>query len=223
MRVRLALALLSGVLYGQTTAKDKPADYPVHAALGTVSIGAEYLVHSIPAHNHTFFTSDYLVVEVAVYPGSGETVQIGSTTLALRLNGRKQLMYPESPGFVASSMKYPDWQTHPRAEVQAGVGDAGVTIGRPPVVGRFPDDPTPSRSRLPRSPKAPEPDDRLGIESEEPVSIDDAVAHAALPEGAISKPVSGYLYFHYKGKPKSVKSVELVYEAKAGSVTLKLL
>ena len=223
MRVLLILALLSGRLYSQTTVKEKSTDYPVHAALGTVSIGAEYLVHSIPAHDQTFFTSDYLVVEAAVFPGRGETIEIGNITFALRLNGRKQLMYPEAPGFVSASMKYPDWETHPRAEVQAGVGNAGVTIGRPPVVGRFPDDPTPARSRLPRSPKAPDPDDRGGIEREEPVSVEDAVAHAALPEGAISKPVSGYIYFRYKGKPKSVKSLELVYEAKAGSVTLKLL
>jgi hypothetical protein len=223
MRVLLSLALLSGPLYSQTTVKDKPADYPAHAALGTVSIGAEYLVHSIPAHDQTFFAADYLVVEVAVFPGRGETIEIGNSTLGLRLNGRKQLMYPEAPGFVAASMKYPDWETRPRGEVQAGMGNAGVTIGRPPVVGRFPDDPTPSQSRLPRSPKAPDPDDRRGIEHEVPVSIGDAVAHAALPEGAISKPVSGYIYFHCKAKPKSVKSLELVYETKAGSVTLKLL
>jgi len=227
MRAPLALALVSASwLFGQaggTEPKPKPTDYPVHAALGDLAIGAEYLVHSIPAGNQTFFAPDYLVIEVAVFPGRSAPVEIGNYTFMLRVNVKKQLIPSEGPGFVAASVKYPDWEQRKNVELRAGMGDAGVVIGRPPVVGRFPDDPRPGQSRLPRSPKAPEPDDRRGIEKEEPESVDEVVAAKALPEGAASTPVSGYLYFRYPGKTKSIKSVELVYEGKAGSVTLKVL
>jgi hypothetical protein len=218
-----AIALIScGWLCGQTTAKDKPADYPAHATLGTTSIGAEYLVHSIPAGNQTLLASEYLVFEVAVFPPRDRAVEIASGTFTLRLNGKKQVLYPVAPGFVAASLKYPDWELRPNAQVTAGVGDTGVVIGRPPVVGRFPDDPRPGQSRLPRAPKAPVPDDQRGVEREEPETTDQIIARTALPDGPVAKPVSGYLYFAHKGKAKTVKSLELIYQDKADIVTLKL-
>ena len=229
MRAPLALALVaSGWLYGQTPVKDKPADYPAHATLGTTTlattaIGAEYLVHSISAGNQTLLASEYLVFEVAVFPPRDHAVEISSGTFTLRLNGKKQVLFPVAPGFVAASLKYPDWELRPNAEVTAGMGDAGVVIGRPPVVGRFPDDPRPGQSRLPRAPKAPTPDDQRGVEHEEPESIDQIIARTALPDGPAAKPVSGYVYFAHKGKAKSVKSLELIYQDKTDTVTLKLL
>jgi hypothetical protein len=223
----LVLTLITaGCLFSQTTVqvtvKDKATDYPVHADVGAVSIGAEYLVHSIPAHSQTFFAPDYLVVDVAVFPGRLEPVEIGTNTFTLRINGRKEVIFPDTPGFVAASLTYPDWEQHRRAEVQAGVGDAGVTIGRPPVVGRFPDDPTPGHSRLPPAPKAPTPEDQQGIERDSPQSADEALAQVALPDGPVSKPIAGYIFFHHRGKAKSIKSLDLVFEGKQGSVTLKL-
>ena len=229
MRAPLALSLaVSGWLYGQTTAKDKPADYPAHAALGTTtlgttSIGAEYLVHSIPAGNQTLLTAEYLVVEVAVYPPRDRAVEISSGSFTLRLNGKKQVLYPVAPGFVAASLKYPDWELRPNAQATAGMGDAGVVIGRPPVVGRFPGDPRPGQSRLPRAPRAPAPDDQRGVEHDEPESIDQIIARTALPDGPAAKPLSGYLYFAHKGKAKSIKALELIYQDKTESVTLKML
>ena len=217
----LVLALVSAT-WLSATVKEKATDYPVHADVGTISIGAEYLVHSIPAHSQTFFARDYLVVEVAVFPGRLEPVEIGNYTFTLRINGRKEVILPDSPGFVAASLTYPDWEQHRQAEIQAGVGDAGVTIGRPPVVGRFPDDPTPGHSRLPPAPRAPTPEETSGIDPDSPESADEALTHVALPDGPVSKPVAGYLFFHYRGKAKSIKSVDLVYEGKQGSVTLKL-
>lgn len=224
MRAPLALALVViGWLYGQTAVKDKPADYPAHAMLGTTSIGAEYLVHSIPAGNQTLLASEYLVFEVAVFPPRDGVVEISSATFTLRLNGKKQALSAVAPGFVAASLKYPDWEIRPNAQVTAGMGDTGVVIGRPPVVGRFPDDPRPGQSRLPRAPKAPVPDDQRGVEQEEPESIDQIIARTALPDGPAAKPVSGYLYFSYKGKIKSIKSLELIYQDKTETLTLKLL
>jgi hypothetical protein len=45
----------------------------------------------------------------------------------------------------------------------------------------------------------------------------------ALPEGSTASPVSGYLYFAFKGKPASIRSLELVYKKTGGNeVTLRL-
>ena len=217
----MTVALLSAAsLCGQVAVKEKPEDYPVHAAAGASSIGAEYLVHSIPTHSQTFFAQDYLVVEVAVFPARHEPVEINTNTFTLRLNGKKEVIYRDSPGFVAASLKYPDWdQMHPHMEAQAGP----VILGRPPVAGRFPDDPTPGQNRLPAPPRAPTPDESAGVGRDDPQTPDEAVAQYGLPDGRIEKPVSGYVYFHFRGKTKSIKSLELVYEGNGGSVTLKLL
>ncbi|HKW96566.1 MAG TPA: hypothetical protein VJN43_02485 [Bryobacteraceae bacterium] len=225
MRARFVLALISASwLFGQsagTAPKDKPPDYPAHAAVGDIAIGADYLVHSIPANTQTFFAPDYLVVEVAVFPKRGSSIEIGVGTFTLRVNGKKQAIYSDSTGMVAASVKYPDWEQRKNLEVGAAVGDAGVVIGRPPAVGRFPDNPRQQQTRLPRLPKAP--DAQQGVEREEPEDLDTALARTALPQGAVSIPVSGYLYFRYQGKTKSIKSVELLYQGPAGTATLKLL
>jgi hypothetical protein len=219
MRVLAVLALLSAsCLYGETEHKDKATDYPIHATAGKVAIGADYLIHSIPAGDQTFLAKDFLVVEVAVFPAPAQLVTIDGNTFTLRLNGAKFPLASIAPGFVAASLKYPDWEQHPTTQVSGGVGNTGVTIG-PPTVARFPGDPNASH-RLPRGPSA---EERNGVERSEAESADDVIVRTALLEGQTNHPISGFLYFPYKGKIKSLKSIELIYQGKDGSVTLKLL
>jgi hypothetical protein len=214
MRALVAFALASAsFLCGQTTVKEKPEDYSAHAASGATAIGADYLVHSIPAHSQTFFARDYLVFEVALFPSRDEPIEITTNTFTLRINGKKEIIYRNSPGFVAASLKYPDWEQHPQSAVQVGP----VILGPPPAVGRFPDDPNQTR----RPPKSPTPGESAGIDRDDPATPDEAVARYALPDGRIEKPISGYIYFHFRAKPKSVKSLDLIYADNAGSVTLK--
>ncbi len=223
MRALWALALLSAVcLCGQTEHKDKATDYPVHAMAGKVAIGADYLVHSIPAGDQMLLARDYLVVEVAEFPAPGEPVGIDGNTFALRLNGKKPPLPSDSPGFVVASIKYPDWQSpHPHAEASAGSSTGGgVVLGAPPTVGRFPDDPTATQVPVPR---APSPEEQNGIEQQPPKSVEEIINGSALVEGRADHPVSGFLYFPYRGKIKSLKSIELIYQSKDGSATLKLL
>ena len=51
------------------------------------------------------------------------------------------------------------------------------------------------------------------------VSIDDRIA---LPEGEQLLPVSGLIFFPFRGKTKSIKLAELLYEGPAGKAALKL-
>jgi len=219
MRVFTVLALLSAsCLYSETEHKDKATDYPVHGMVGKVAIGADYLIHSIPAGDQTLLAKDFLVVEVAVFPAFAQPVTIDGNTFTLRLNGAKFPLASSAPGFVAASLKYPDWEQHPTTVASGGVGNAGVTIG-PPTVARFPGDPNASHP-VPRGPSA---EERNGVERSDPESAEEVITRTALIEGQTDHPVSGFLYFPYKGKIKSLKSVELIYQSKDGSVTFKLL
>lgn len=225
---QLAGALLfCWALFGQgssgTTPKPQPGDYPAHAQPGQVALGAEYLVHSFFLRGQTFVTPDYLVVEVAVYPPKGEALAVSSGEFTLRLNGKKQVLFAQSPGFVAASLKYPDWERRGALEVSGGVGDTGVILGRPERVERFPGDPRPRQTRLPAPPKAPAPQDPSGLDQQPPVRAEEALVEAALPEGKAAGPVSGYLYFAYKGKIKSIRTLELLYDGPAGHAILRLV
>src|SRR5438309_2338488 len=67
---RLLLAMLAASLaWAQYEVPRKANEYPAHASWPEFEIGAEYLVHSIPTDNGSLFARDYLVVEVAIYPG----------------------------------------------------------------------------------------------------------------------------------------------------------
>jgi|SRR5579871_275978 len=220
MRVLVTLAFLSvSVLYSQTEHKDKVTDYPVHAMAGNVGIGADYLVHSIPAGDQTLFAQDYLVVEVAVFPAFAQPVTVTGNTFTLRLNRAKFPLASISPGFVAASLKYPDWEPHPHAEATAGMGNGGVILGRPAGVGRFPGDPNEDR----RLPRVPDVGQQQGVGRTAPQSAEEVINRTAFAEGEIDHPMSGFIYFPFKGKMKSLKSVELIYQDRNTSIILKLL
>ena len=218
-----AFLVLASTLQGQgTVTREKPADYPVRADLPKMLLAAEYLVHSMSTPKGVIFVQDYLVVEVAAYPKSKASLTWASGEFTLKINGRGHALFSQSPGMVAASLKYPDWQQRPTATVEAGVGDGSVIMGRPPAVGRFPGDPTGNR-RLPR-PRAPEPETPTGEAAPPEMPISETCQRLALPEGAIAGPVSGYLFFPYSGKIKAIRSLELLYEATDGTqATLSLL
>jgi hypothetical protein len=215
--VLFAAALASA----QDDATRKASDFPAHASWPQFDIGAEYLVHSIPTEVGSIFARDYLVVEVAIYPRK-QPVAISSAAFTLRVNGQRTVLYPESPGFVAASLKYPDWEQRPTLVGSVGVGDGSVIVGAPVPVGRFPGDPTGNpRVNLPR--KQPDDTEAEGHPKQK-VSVEDLVTRAALPEGEARVPTKGSLYFAFTGKLKSIHSLELLYEDTHGNKgSLKVL
>jgi hypothetical protein len=115
---------------------------------------------------------------------------------------------------VAASLKYPDWSRRPQAVAQAGP----IVIGPPQPVERFPGDSRPARSRIPgQIPRVPTKQD-TGVE-EEQVDVTEEVLRAALPEGPARGPVSGYLFFPWRGNPAKIRSVELIYRPESGAPT----
>ncbi len=165
---------------------------------------AEFCGHSVPHAGTTYFTANHIVVEVEVLPDKGTSLRLAAEQFHLRLNGKKELLPPETPGMVAAGLKYEDWTQRPRLEAQAGP----VVLGAP--------------REQPRFPGAPQPRPRVGTTKQEeqaPLKTDaEAVVEAALPEGPTLGPTKGLLYFPYRGKMKGIRTIEILW----GEQELKL-
>jgi hypothetical protein len=213
--VSCALACAQG-----TNPKPAAPDYAAHAELNNAVIGAENLGHSLLTATGAILVRDFLIVEVALYP-KDPRMKIRMEQFHLRVNGKKGTLLPQSLGMVISSLKYPDWSSHPTAEVGASLGNAGVILGRPVPVERFPGDNRPAEQRGPAPPRAP--DDNNGVAKSAPEPVEDVINHLALPEGDdVHSPASGYLFFPFQGQLKSIKTLDLIYEGPLGTATLRL-
>ncbi len=213
-RIVLAALALNFSLQAQDAVRSKASDYPAHVSLPSAELGVEYLVHSIPGERGGYFAREYLVVEVAVFPSAATGLKISSAHFTLRINN-KTVLSAQSAGTVAAALKYPDWEQRRNVSAQAGP----LIFGAPPAVGRFPGDPTQQR---PVPAPVPDQTNNSGIDKEPNLSIDDAVARAALPEGPTATPVKGCLFFRFEGKLKSIKSLELMYDSGVGAAPAKI-
>jgi hypothetical protein len=217
-RVALLLPALAGAMAAQygTAPKASAQDYPVRAQVEKLSIGAEYTVHSFSRGSEMFIAKNYLVVEVALFPAKGENLLLNAGQFTLRVNGRKQLLLPQAPEIVANTLKYPD-QNSPGVHPTAQLGP--VILGQPQPAERFPGD---RNAQYPKPTQVPT-DSGVGLDREEPVTAEQLVVEAALPEGERHHPTSGFLYFPYRGRISHIRLLELVFTAPAGSATLPLL
>jgi hypothetical protein len=177
------------------------ADYPAHAQVEGVAIGAALLTAEQVRHN---FVSDlnrgYLVVEVSAYPNVSEGIELARHDFVLKTADGTNLSRPADPKTVAAILNktagsdrevtlYPSvgigYESGPRVYdpvtgTPRGGGlstSAGVGVG----VG-------PSQSGASEQ-------DRRTMEME--------LSEKGLPGIKTSKPVSGYLYFPVTGKKKS--------------------
>ncbi len=211
--MRYWLLLFSvGTAFAQgTEPKPRAADYEAHASTRTAAVGAEYMVHSFSRGDKAFLAKNFLVVEVALYPPKGETLEARNADFSLRINGRKAVLTPEAVSMVAASLQHPEWeQPRPNAEIDAGTGNAGVAIGGPPRNPHpFPGSNEPG-TELP--PRVEVPKDNPGGVEKEQVKAEVVAVETALVEGPHQAAFSGFLYFPYRGKPGSVKTLELLYQ-----------
>jgi hypothetical protein len=213
--VRWILFAACCVCFAQTVGTKPKANaeaYEVHSLAGKTGVGAEYMVHSFSAGEQMFLAENYLVVEVALYPPKGMEVQARSGDFKLRINGKRPLS-TATPQMVVASLKRPEWRQGSHLEGGAVMGNVGVILGRP-VPTQVPGGPPVTGPRPPRVPDS----TPGGVERAEPESAEDVLIRTALPEGSFDGPVSGYLYFPYKGKSTKVKSVDLL----CYGLTLKL-
>jgi hypothetical protein len=193
-----------------TPPKATAAEYPAHATTGKLEIGAEYMVHSFSSGEQMYLAENYLVVEVALFPPKGEPIAADADKFALRLNGKKTLLYAQTPTMAASNLNRRDWDSSRGLSAGMGVGGIGIGTGNPP--GRYPVPGSPDdRRRLPTPPRAPDADPPGGVEPKEQVRAEDVLLRTALPSDVRKGPIAGFLYFPYTGKTSGLKSIDLLY------------
>lgn len=230
-------ALLAGLLAVSAFAADdkglrarpSPDDYPAQRAEQKLTVGAALLSREEVKNSFaTGLVPHYIVVEVAVYPGSGPVelkpddfvLRVGTTravvrpvegrTIAARLHRKTNdaqrqasspsdiTVYPTVGVGVGSGPSYPDGRR--TSGVSTGVG-VGVGVGGAGGPTNMP----------PASTDA----DRKTMETE--------LSDKALPEQRITTPVAGYLYFPVTTSEKRKQtSYELEYTGTASRFTLRL-
>ena len=182
-----------------------PTDYQAQGKAGAVTIAAESSGHSVITPEGTFTTEDYITVEVGLFGAAGAHATISASDFALRLNGKKQPLPSQGYLLILKSLKDPEWippdvgQHEPKSKggLTGGSDSGGGAGGDPP----------------PLPPKMP-----LELQR----AMAQKVQHAELPEGDRALPVAGLLFFAYRSKTDSIRSMELVYTGSAGKATLEL-
>ncbi len=208
----LSMTLLAGGLDPRPTA----ADYPHRAALSRAAMGVEYHGRAFDAKTGGFFTQDFLVVEVALFPDR-TPLEFSPSHFRLRLNGRKPELLPVTPGTVALAIRNPDhYEQRPGIVAGGGVGGGTVIFGQPRRAERFPGDP---EARVPAggpgSEQAQTP--RVLLGAAEAVESFGLSRIEAPPAGA-----AGLVYFHWRGKHAKLKRIELIYDGPAGQAVFRL-
>src|SRR5437870_2882930 len=184
MRYAVVLLVSSIALAQGTKPKATAEAYPVHASIGNIDVGAEYLVHYVPVASGGVVTNDHLVVEVALFGPSVTRMMLTYEDFSLFIDGSKRAIGAQPPFAVLSASRRDQLPTGPR------IGSAGRLPSPYPRTG-----PTVSTRR-----------------ADPGTTEDDEVSHVAMPVGEQTLPVSGVLFFPHKGKVDRIKSLELVYE-----------
>lgn len=175
-----------------------PAEYQGHVKAGAVTIGGEFVGHFVRTKEKTLTTEDYVSVEVGLFGEPGARLRLAPEDFTLRINDKKVL--PSLPyGMVVRNVKDPEWEppeleSSKKSKTSLNTG-GGQDNSPPPVV-------------------------------HVPLELQRAMAEqtklASLSEGDRALPQAGLLYFEYRGKDKSVHSVQLIYNGPTGKATLAL-
>ncbi len=174
-----------------------PADYQAKAQAGAVTIAGDFVGHSVPTAQGPLSTEDYVVVEVAFYGAPEARLKLSWEDFSVRINGKKMAIPGQQFGLVFKSLKDPEWlpPTPEGKESKSSINGGGGAQGDP----------------KPLPPKMPFPLRR---------AMEQKVQKAALAEGDRALPQAGLIFFPFRGKDQSIRTVELIYTGAAGSATL---
>ncbi|MFN0166649.1 MAG: hypothetical protein ACKV22_09480 [Bryobacteraceae bacterium] len=179
-----------------------PADYQAHAQAGAVTVAAEFTGHSVPTLQGPLSTEEYVVVETGLFGSAGAPIKLSSGDFSLRINGKKTPLPSQPFGLVVGSLKDPEWEppvpAAPKSKTSLGGGGGGAQgeADAPPAPVQIP----------------------IGVQR----AMAQRVQKAALPEGDRTLPQAGLIFFQYRGKTESIRSIELIYAGPAGKATLTL-
>lgn len=185
-------------VYG-TAPQPEPSRYPASAQHGELGIGARWLTDE---QTRRAFAMDLhqsvLVVEVAIFPGKGAPINISRSDFAIR-SGSEKTSKPLHPRSVAMTAERPSGSgIDTDAYEQVGIGiERGeridpVTGQREKVGGVY----TSTGTGVTVRSKGGQPTER------ELEAMERKLTDKGLPEGTVSSPMAGYLYFSFPDKKK---------------------
>jgi hypothetical protein len=179
-------------------ARVSPAEYQAQAQAGVVTVAAEFMGHSVPTPEGTYTTEDYVVVEVALFGSPQARAKLAIGDFSLRINGKKAAVSSQPYELAFKSLKDPEWEppSKPESKSKTSIGGGGGDAGSTPAPVHMPLD-------LRRA-------------------MEQRVQRASMLEGDRALPQAGLLFFDYRSKTQSIRSLELIYSGSAGNATLTL-
>ena len=201
MFVLSATRVWASDIYGKE-ARAEAARYPANAQQTQLSIGAQWLtIEQVRQAFSTELHRSVLVVEVAVYPEKGKSIDVSRSAFAIRAEGSHKASKPLHPGAAAQT-----------AERRSGEGldtDGYQQVGIGYERGRV-YDPATGQERKESSVYT-STGAGIGVGTKggparterEREAMELELTKKGLPEGTVSRPVAGYLYFPVSEKKKS--------------------
>jgi hypothetical protein len=212
MRICVWLGLAVLPLFAQRTStslppRSAPSDYAAHGNDKGVRVAAEVL--SLDQVRNMFSTdlSNYVVVEVAVWP-AGKSLDLSPIDFSLKADSDRAPIRPASPRTISGVIqrkgqsRRDDIVLYPTVGVQTGTWGTGTAVGVGVGVGGGAPGPASTDQ------------DRRTMELE--------LDEHGLPDAIVDKPVAGYLYFPVGSRNKKLTSAELLYESNAAKLQLTL-
>jgi hypothetical protein len=193
-------------------ARSNPADYSARADDADFTIAAQVLDDDeVQSGFATDLYRKYAVVEVAVYPAKGKTLDVADVDFAVKYDGKSALTRPASPRTIAASLqrraanKKDPVTLYPNVGFGVGTGPYGTSTGTNVGVG------VGVGENRPQPASSPADRDVMQTELEE----------KALPSGPAAKPIAGYLYFPLPARKKVVVE-ELSFERDGKTIRVPL-
>src|SRR5271170_4987409 len=73
-------------------ARTAPSEYQAHGQAGAISIGAEFMGHSVPTPQATYASDDYVVVETGFFGPPDARLMLSAQDFSIRINGKKNTL-----------------------------------------------------------------------------------------------------------------------------------
>jgi hypothetical protein len=207
--------------------RPNPSDYAAQETAQGLTIAASVLTPSQVKGAFSTDLSQYMVVEVGVYPAAGQTVGVTSMDFALRVGAQGELVRAANPDAIAASnqrknspppSRKSDVTLYPSSTVGYESGTVyDPTTGRQRRVGGVYTDESVGVAVGDPGPQPPRP----GSSDRDREVMGQELTDKSLPSGAITDPVAGYLYFRLPPKSRT-SALELQYFAQSGKVRVLL-
>src|SRR5207302_3197553 len=92
-------------------------------------IAADFAGHAVPKPEGPLSTEDYVVVEAGLFGAAGAPIKLSIEDFSLRINGKKTPLPSRPSGFVARSLKDPQWvapeEAEPKSKSKGGISSGG--------------------------------------------------------------------------------------------------